>query len=425
MSIKDSSSISKIVFVNHTGVVSGAERVLLTMLDGLDSANYEKVSFCPANSELADKIRGRGIPVIGLEPLQARFTWNPIQLVRYLRSYARVIREFRNAPHVREADLIHANTLRAGLVVSFATIGSDIPVVWHVHDIMKVHPISTVIRWVAALMPGVNVVAVSRATAVRFQGWLLRILRGKVPVSVLHNSVDSRQFHPNQADRFRVRQELRFSDDVFAFAIIGQLTRRKGQLETIRAFRNLVSRFPQARLLIVGAPLFNDDQKYLDLLKSTVTQLDIAEKVLFLGQRSDINALLNATDAVIVNSHREPFGLIALEAMAAGKPVVAARVDGIPELVSNEVTGLLVPTDDNAALTAAMAKVCSDPVLCQALSRQSRHLVETTFTSARFLEQLESIYFSILGNSAAVPSSSALETSEIFETSHSEQFSDT
>lgn len=424
MSNKDSSSICKIVFVNHTGVISGAERVLLTMLDGLDSSRYEKVAFCPPHGDLADKIRARGIPVIGLEALQARFTWNPIQLVRYLRSYARVIREFRDAPHVREADLIHANTLRAGLVASFATIGSGIPVVWHLHDIMRIHPISTVIRCAAVLMPGVRVVAVSHATAVRFQGWLLRILPGRVPVSVLHNSVDSRQFHPNQAERFRVRRELQFTDDIFAFAIIGQLTRRKGQLETIRAFRNLVSRFPQARLLIVGAPLFNDDQKYLDLLKSTAAKLGIAEKVLFVGQRSDVNALLNATDAVVVNSRREPFGLVALEAMAAGKPVVAARVDGIPELVDNEVTGLLVPAGDIAALTAAMAKVCSDPALCQALSRQSRSLVETIFSPERFLQHLEGIYSSILGNPAAVPSNST-RAGDIFETSHSEQFSDT
>jgi glycosyltransferase involved in cell wall biosynthesis len=419
-----SPSISKIVFVNHTGVFSGAERVLLTMLDGLDPTRYQSVGFCPANSELANQIRARGIPVVGLEALQARFTWSPLRLVRYLRSYFRVIREFRNAPQLRDADLIHANTLRAGLVASFATVGSGIPVIWHLQDIMRIHPISTAIRWTAVLMPGVHVVAASRATAIRFQGWLLRILSGSVPVIVLHNSVDSRQFHPDQAARFRVRQELQLGDHIFAFAIIGQLTRRKGQLETIRAFRNLASRFPMARLLIVGAPLFNDDHKYFDLLKSTATDLGISDKVLFLGQRSDVNSLLNAADAVVVNSHREPFGLVALEAMAAGKPVVAARVDGIPELVVNEVTGLLVPPGNDAALTSAMAKVCSDPALCQQLSGQARTLVETIFTSERFLNQLEEIYSSILGDSTAVLPN-VVESADLFETPRKEQFSDT
>jgi len=424
MASKVSSSISKIAFVNHTGVVSGAERVLLTMLEGLDPSRYQSVGFCPTDSDLANQIRARGVPVIGLEALQARFTWNPVRLVRYLRSYLRVIREFRNAPRLRDAHLIHANTLRAGLIASFATVGSGIPVIWHLQDIMKIHPISTAIRWTAVLMPGVHVVAASHATAIRFKGWLLRILRGTVPVTVLHNSVDSRQFHPDQAERFRVRRELQLTDDIFAFTIVGQLTRRKGQLETIRAFRNLVPRFPMARLLVVGAPLFNDDHKYFELLKSTAADLGIADKVLFLGQRSDVNSLLNASDAVVVNSHREPFGLVALEAMAAGKPVVAAQVDGIPELVVNEVTGLLVPPGGDAALTSSMARVCSEPELCQALSRQSRNLVETVFTSARFINQLEEIYLSILGDrGAALPN--AVESPDVFETARKEQFSDT
>ena len=89
--------------------------------------------------------------------------------------------------------------------------------------------------------------------------------------------------------------------------------------------------FPGMVLLIVGAPLFNRDHEYLKLLKRTAAELGIAPKVRILGARSDIDAIMQALDVLVVNSRVEPFGLVILEAMASDTPVIATAVDGIPE----------------------------------------------------------------------------------------------
>jgi glycosyltransferase involved in cell wall biosynthesis len=187
--------------------------------------------------------------------------------------------------------------------------------------------------------------------------------------------------------------------------MIGQLTRRKGQLEAIRAFGNVVKRVPQARLLIVGGPIFNDDHRYLKLLKSEVEKLGLADAVLFLGQRRDVNAVLGAADAVVINSRREPFALIALEALAAAKPVVAASVDGIPELIEHEMTGLLFPAGDLSALSSAMLRLMAEPETCRRLSERGRALVETHFTCDLYIQGLEALYGATGGQSRVVVAS--------------------
>ena len=394
----------KILFLNHTGIVSGAERVLLTILERLDRQRFQIVVSCPLGSDLANLLQERNVPIVATPDLHARFTWNPIRMVQYLRSYFRAIREFRRAPFLKTVTLIHANSVRAGLVASFATVGTGIPVIWHLHDMMKHHPFSTAIRWVALLMPAISVLAVSHAAAEQFRGLLLRLSDNRPPVTVLQNSVDAQRFKPDSAGRQRIRQSLGLPDTHFAFAIVGQLTPRKGQLETILAFSEVVKRVPDATLLVVGAPLFNDDHRYLAALQSAVARLDLRGKVQFLGQRSDINSLLAAADAVVLNSRREPFGLIVLEALAAVKPVVAASVDGVVEVIENEVTGLLVRPGDRGELASALSRLATDPQLCQSLAARGRSMIEKNFTCAGYIESLEAFYDQTASRSSAVTS---------------------
>src|SRR5713101_9203836 len=113
----------KILFYNHTGQVSGAERVLLMILSRLDRGRFEPVVACPGEGRLIGIVRDLGIRTIGLEQLEARFTWRIGRLFRYLASFARVIRNARDLVIDEEPDVIHANSIRAGLVLSAASFG--------------------------------------------------------------------------------------------------------------------------------------------------------------------------------------------------------------------------------------------------------------------------------------------------------------
>lgn len=135
----------KILFYNHTGKISGAERVLLMILNER-AANVDPVVLCPTDGRLPEVVRERGIRAVSIDPLAARFTWRPDRLLQYLFSFMRVIKSVRSSVLAESPDLIHANSIRAGLVMSAATFGLGIPILWHVHDLIPRHPLSTAIN---------------------------------------------------------------------------------------------------------------------------------------------------------------------------------------------------------------------------------------------------------------------------------------
>ncbi len=380
----------KLLFYNHTATVSGAERVLLLIAANLDKTEFESVVLCPAG-DLQTEVEAIRVPCLIAEPLEARFTWRPDWLLRYLASFLRVIWNVR--AHVKHTapDLIHANSIRAGLVMTVATIGLRVPVLWHLHDLLPHHPISTVIRAFVLLAPRVRLLAVSHATAKRFRGLLLRLKR--VPSQVILNCADIEKFQPNEAARAAIRAELQLDAGAPVVGIIGQITARKNQLGLIHAFARVVKELPQAVLLIAGEPLFTAaDQQYEQQLKQVVAELGIAERVRFLGARRDVAALMQALDMLVVNSLAEPCGLVVLEGMASGLPVIATAVGGNPEMIHHALSGWLVPPNDAPALATEMLNLLRAPSLRRQLGRNARMRVGEQFTIPQYLIEIAHFY---------------------------------
>ena len=114
----------KLCFYNHTGKVSGAERVLFAILSGLDGEEYEAVVFAPQSQDFEAFCKSHQISYRPVSALAARYTWNPWKLFRYLRSFAGLIGEVRQGLKSENAQFIHANTARSGIVATLATAGS-------------------------------------------------------------------------------------------------------------------------------------------------------------------------------------------------------------------------------------------------------------------------------------------------------------
>lgn len=406
----------KLLFYNHTATVSGAERVLLLIISQLDKTEFEAAVLCPAG-ELQAEIQATGVPCLTVEKLEARFTWRPDLLQHYLASFVRAIWSVRAQVKAVAPDLIHANSIRAGLVMTAATIGLRVPVLWHLHDLLPHHPISTAIRWCVLLSSRVRLLAVSHATAQRFRGLLLRLKR--VPSQVILNCADTEKFQPQADLRAAMRTELHLNATVPVVGIIGQITARKDQLGLIRAFALVVRELPQAVLLIVGEPLFTTaDQQYDLQLKQVVAQLGIAEQVRFLGARRDVPAVMQALDVLVVNSLAEPCGLVVLEGMASGLPVIATAVGGNPEMIHHALSGWLVPPNDALALATEILNLLRAPSLRQQLGRNARMRVIELFTIPHYMTEIKRFYFACQrhGGIKAQPgrtrSSSALRSTE-------------
>jgi glycosyltransferase involved in cell wall biosynthesis len=383
----------KILFYNHTGQVSGAERLLLMILSRMDREGFEPLVVCPEQGPLQKMADDLGARVESVKGLDARFTWRVDQLAHYCKSFFGVIRELRQRVVSVKPDLLHANSIRAGLVATAATIGLGTRVVWHLHDMLPRHPLSTAIRIFAALSSRTEMIAVSEAVARNFRGRLPRFMQDRV--SVILNAIDLDNFQPDPTAKRRLRKELRYRERDLVVGIVGQLTPRKGQLELLRAFGKALAEVPHTVLVVAGAPLFNRDGEYLELLKRTTSELNIGNKVRMLGARSDIGTIMQALDVLVVNSSVEPFGLVILEAMACGTPVLAAAVDGIPEIIEHDENGWLFPPRNEGALAQAIVNLSRQPRLRARLAEHGQQHVAAHFSADRYITELQAFYLSL------------------------------
>lgn len=402
--LKFSDTSIKILFYNHTAKVSGAENVLRMLASRLPSEQFAPVIACPAG-DMAEVMERTGIGHVAIPALEARFTKNPVHLARYLMSGLSTVRYFRRLLDVQQPDIIHANSVRADIVASLGSLGLKMPVVWHIHDILPPHPISRLVRSVASASPRNKLVAVSKATARAFRG------SSKCPpLYVIYNGIDTNLYLPDDGAGIRLCHELGIPADTFVTCMVGQITRRKGQREMVDVFARVVQRVPNAVLLIAGAPLFNDDDRlYYEEIASTIAKLGLEANVRLLGSRSDVPALLNAADAVAVNSFREPFALVVVEALATGKPVVAPDIDGFPEIVLDHVTGFVTAARDGAAMADRLCELAANPELRASLGEQGRSNVVASFTTEIQAERFRAYYRSVLDSIDAYSQTVAVE----------------
>lgn len=379
----------KILFYNHTGKVGGAEGLLLMILARLDRERFDPIVVCPENGPLLKQVTELAVPAEIVTGLEARFTWRVGQFLRYLKSFAQVIRQLRQKVVTTRPDLVHANSIRAGLVATAAAFGLGTRVIWHVHDLLPRHPLTIGIRTFAFLSRRTRMIAVSQAAADRFSG---AILPWQGRVTVILNAIDLEKFLPNQTARQELRGELQLGEGDFVIGIVGRLTPSKGQLELLHAFAQVRNEISHAKLVMVGAPLFNREHEYLELLKQTASELGIAEDVRVTGARDDVAAIMQALDLLVINSSVEAFCLVALEGMAAGTPILAAVSGGIPELIEHGKNGWLLPQRDKQTLVAAILELNRQPALRKQLAEQGRQHVNAHFSASHYLNKLQAFY---------------------------------
>jgi glycosyltransferase involved in cell wall biosynthesis len=158
----------------------------------------------------------------------------------------------------------------------------------------------------------------------------------------------------------------------------------------------VIARVPDALLVIVGcAP--PDEVEYEAECRRLVSSLDLGDSVRFVGYRRDVPAFMRTFDVFALPTRSEPFGKVVIEAMAAGCPVVASEVGGIPEIVTSADLGTLIPADDPAALSAALLAYLTDPSLRRAVAHRAEASVQSRFGMATMLDRLQSLYDDVLG----------------------------
>ncbi|MGA7338985.1 MAG: glycosyltransferase family 4 protein [Terracidiphilus sp.] len=379
---------TRILYVNHTGLVSGAEKVLIDILRGLNRDRYEPDVTCPSQGGLAAEVLGLGIAWLPMPAIEARFAGRPGHVLHAIAPLFRSVAELRKQIRMLSPDLIHANSIRAGIVASLAAMGTGKPVIWHVHDTLPRHPLSTAIRACVLLRRRTRVIAVSNSTAAKFRG---RFPLGK-KVRTIYNGVDLSRFPPRQPGRPGFRESLGLSDDDFLVCAIGQICARKGLLELVGAVRRIIAQAPQIHLVLVGKVVFPHEEDYLDDLRAAVTASGIDDRIHFAGELRDVSPVLQAANLLVLNSRDEPFGLVVIESMASGTPVLATRVGGIPEIVTDAEDGWLIESGDTSALALKLLELSRNRGALLRVAERAQLFTCSRFSLERFQSDISNLY---------------------------------
>lgn len=256
-------------------------------------------------------------------------------------------------------DVVHTHS-PAVAAVARLLIGAEVPMVHTEHNMWgRYRPVT---RWANAATIHRNDVVwpVSQGVAGSIRPWFTT--GGRPRCEVMLHGIAPRVLPRGAQARSEARSRLGLEDDAYVVGTVGNLTPKKDHETMLRAFRSFSKDRPRARLVIVGAgPRESHLRKY-------AREQGVSERVLFTGVREDVPVLLTGFDLFAMSSQHEGLSIALIEALAAGLPVVATRVGGIPELVVDEVHGLLVSAGDDAGMSRALTQLADDPALYAAFS---------------------------------------------------------
>ncbi len=374
-----------VLFVDHADALGGAERSLLLLMTFLDTNRWQPHLIAPSGP-LTEEAKGAGIPVHVQELPRLRGSSRSLldlwQRAACISSTAREI----------GAAMIHSNTVRATAYASLAARLAPVPLVWHMHDFWLSEDEPSA-KWADRM--GKYIFSSAASRVITNSCAVAQHLPCSAKVSVLHNGIDLSHFdlaHSTEDSRAAICREAEFPPDAPVVGMIGRTRPWKGQETFLQMARQLCEHEPACRFLIVGGDPFGVQDDYEARLLALGSQPELAERVHWTGQLADVRPALAAMDLFVHPGAPEPFGLVNIEAMAMGKPVVAFAHGGIPEIVLNEETGLLVAPGDTAALTASVSRLLRDPELSRSMGRAGRFRVEAHFRIERTVNELEQIY---------------------------------
>lgn len=376
----------RIVFVNASGHFAGAEAMLVDLVIRLDPLRWQPLVVIPSAGPLAEELRTAGIEtrVHPLATLGSRVELRSIRaLLRRAASLPPSVAALARLARAERAALIHSNS-SVVLDGALAAAAAGIPHVWHVREVLT-RP-AAAWRLLRFVIPAVSsrVVCVSEGVRRHF-GRLPDALARRL--AVVHDGV------PMARPAYAATGELGWDPATPVVGTVGRINGHKGQEDFLRAAALVSRRHPRVRFAVVGGALevYAGLERQIHLLAA---ELGIGDRVRFLGHLSHerVRRLL-PTFTIFVAPSRivEGFGLAALEAMAAGVPLVATDI-GARELVRDGQHGLLVPSADPAALAAALDALLTAPARAAQLGCSGRAHAQAELTIERHVEGVERVY---------------------------------
>jgi glycosyltransferase involved in cell wall biosynthesis len=352
--------------------IGGSETLARRLALGLRCRRYVSSLYAVhGDGPLADILRADGIPC---RAFSRKGKWDPGPLVR-------LVQQFR----ADGTKVVHTHHLGQLLYGGLAGRWAGCRVIHTEHEYYSLR------RPRAQQLLRVLTHLADRVTAVAEP--VKSFLEGTVglPASKLITIQNGVEVHRYEAAIPHDREEWDLKNSDVIIGCVARLSPEKGHTVLLRAFRKVISRHPVARLVLIG------DGEERERLQHLADDLRIGHFVRFLGLRADVPEVLAACDLFTLPSIQEGFPMVILEALAAGKAVIASEVGAIPDVIRHGATGMLVPPGDADALADALCVLIEDEGPRQRLGQNGRELVREAYDFERTVGQYDELYQRVLG----------------------------
>jgi glycosyltransferase involved in cell wall biosynthesis len=363
-----------VLFFANSEVRAGVEEHILSLLHGLDRSHFRlHLAATPELLRLFGSDLPRDVEALPLSLCSPKNLGAAYRLARILRE--------------RKIEILHSHAFYASLLASPIAWLCRVPVVietqhgreaWR-HGWLKEHYF--VDRLVGRFVD--QYIAVSEANA-RYLTEEKGLPARKV--GVIWNGIDLTRFEPARVAPPGIKKSVGCNDGDPLLLVVGRLEPQKGHRVLLDAFPAVSRDFPRARLVCIGEGALRSE------LESKARSLGLEGNVLFVGYQSNVPDWLAAADVTVLPSFYEGLPLTAIECLASGKPMVATSVDGTPEVVVNEKTGLTVPPGDAELLAAALCRLLREPELRRQLGAAGRLWVEEQFSIQKQVFKTQELY---------------------------------
>jgi len=375
--------MKNILFIHQSAELYGSDKTLLYLVANLDKNKFFPIVILPNEGPLKIELEKENVKVIIAPVLKLyRKMFTPSNLLKFSKDYFKGIKTIKSIRKEYKIDFIYSNTL-AVLLGFFFCFFHKTKHIWHVHEIIESPKFFTKFFRYFLNNPTNRVLIYNSFATCKF--W-----NCKGNNQVIWNGIAAFP-EIEEEEKAVIRKTILTTDNEIVFALVGRISRWKGQMLLLEAFNKLVKTHQNIRLVYIGSTPPNQEH-FLDSLKDKIKNYDLIQKVNIIPFQDNIHQFWQCIDIAVVSSTEpEPFGMVAIEAMMAKKPVIAANHGGLTEIVVNNETGFLVEPNNKDALKDALEKLITNPELRTSFGEKGFQRAVENFSIQKYVQKIEYI----------------------------------
>ena len=387
---------SSILFIHQSAELYGSDKTILMFISSLDNQKYFPVVVLPFDGPLKTEFEKNNIKVVIAPVLKLyRKMFTPKNILKFFKEYKEGLKIINGLHKEHNFSIVYSHTLAALIGIVFAQ-KNKIKHLWHVQEIIA-NPIIFNKGFIKLLsLKGNHVAVYDSKTTMEF--WIKNnpVLAKKS--YAICNGLDVKEKpEPNLESIQKIRNDFfKVQPDDIVIALVGRINSWKGQQLLLEAFNKIANKYQNTKLVYIGSAPPNQDFFEIEL-KEKIASYTLSDRVILIPFQENIWRFWDAIDiAAVPSTEPEPFGMVAIEAMLAKKPVVAANHGGLTETVQNNETGFLFEPNNELKLAASISNLIEDKTKRILFGEKGYERVHLHFSLEKHVDEFEAIFETLL-----------------------------